>query len=621
MQKNQREKNLEVLDHLYPGIRKLIEERKEELQKKEQIEIEEEIAFNGETILKVKKEGRVLYLAGRRDPAGPAKNQIALLGKIETTAPIFMVGLGNIHYLEELLKTTDKSTMVFIYEPCFSIFYKQLQLIDFEKLFKDRTIVLCIEGINAEGYEAVMKQMLKGDRVAIMKDFILPNYEVICLEKVYEFIKVLEKQVKDYRFSVNTMVEFSTVKVDNILHNVDYMRTGYKTAQLQDVLPLNIPAIIVSAGPSLNKNIRELKRAKNRAFIIAVDTAMKPLLNAGIIPDMFAIVDGLKPLNLIEMEECKTVPLVTTQDAAKGVLKYHTGKKFFSNEHRRYTNHMYTMNGKSFEGLMLGGSVATLALSLVCHVGFKKIILVGQDFAYTNNRTHADGTFQEKMDIIDTSNYKMVEGNYEEKVPTDIVLNGYRVWFEDFIKHWRESVYDISVINATEGGAKIEGTEILPLKDAIERECKKEVNVAACIESLQPIFDTEEQQNIVQFFHDTPKEFHKIMLYAQDGKKLYRKLKVLCSTNNMDRQAYLKLLKKIKKNNKNIEKSIVYEFIEDTVMLADQIIKTGQYQAYSTFEEEGLEIARKGEKYMELVGQCAELFEKLAKDTVAAVAE
>ncbi|MCI5713374.1 MAG: hypothetical protein MR324_09630, partial [Lachnospiraceae bacterium] len=105
------------------------------------------------------------------------------------------------------------------------------------------------------------------------------------------------------------------------------------------------------------------------------------------------------------------------------------------------------------------------------------------------------------------------------------------------------------------------------------------------------------------------------------GKKLYRKLKVLCSTNNMDRQAYLKLLKRIKKNNKNIEKSIVYEFIEDTVMLADQIIKTGQYQAYSTFEEEGLEIARKGEKYMELVGQCAELFEKLAKDTVAAIAE
>ena len=68
-------------------------------------------------------------------------------------------------------------------------------------------------------------------------------------------------------------------------------------------IPREMPAIIVSAGPSLNENIEELKKAKNKAFIIAVDTAMKPLLRNGIIPDMYAIIDGTKPLELVAVEE------------------------------------------------------------------------------------------------------------------------------------------------------------------------------------------------------------------------------------------------------------------------------------------------------------------------------
>ena len=55
------------------------------------------------------------------------------------------------------------------------------------------------------------------------------------------------------------------------------------------------------------------------------------------------------------------------------------------------------------------------------------------------------------------------------------------------------------------------------------------------------------------------------------------------------------------------------------MMLADQIVKTGQYREYSSFKDEGLEIAQNGMKYMELVQQCAKLFEGLAERTVASV--
>lgn len=618
MRNSQRQSNLDTLDQLFPGIKKNIEERKEELLKKEQLEIEEETALDGEIILKVKKNNRALYLAGRRDPAGPARKQFGLLGKIEPTAPIFIVGLGNIHYLEEVTRHTDQSVMLFIYEPSFTIFYKVLELVDLQKIFANHLVVLCVEGINAEHYEVLMRQMLNGDRVAIMKNFILPNYEELFLEPVYKFVKSLDKIVKEYRITVNTLIEFSPVRVENIFNNMNAIRVGYKAGQLQDILPLDVPAIVVSAGPSLNKNIQELKRAKNKAFIIAVDTAMKPLLNAGIVPDMFAIVDGLKPLHLVEVEESRQIPLVTTDDAAKAILEYHQGKKFFYDQGRRYINHIYEMNHKSFEGLIVGGSVATLAISLVCHVGFKTVILVGQDLAYTNNRTHADGTFHEKMEEIDTSGYKMVEGNVEKQVPTDVAMDGYREWIEDFITHWRRYV-DIKVINATEGGAKIKGTEVMPLKEAIDRECKKTVNIKECFDKLEPAFTKEEQRKILSFFRETPYEFHKIVMAAEDGRKLYLKLQKMCENNNLNLDGYQKLLRKIKKLNKRIENSIVYEFIEETMMLADQIVKTGQYREYSSFKDEGLEIAQNGMKYMELVQQCAKLFEGLAERTVASV--
>lgn len=615
MQDKQREKNLDTLEKLYPGIKKTIEEQKDKLLKEEQLQIEEETAFNGETILKVQTKEHKVYLAGRRDPVGPAKNQIGLLGKIEKTAPIFMVGLGNIHYLEELRKVTDESVMILIYEPSFSIFYKMLELIDVETLFADRTIALCVQGINEEGYSSLFYSMLNGDRVAIMKQFVLPNYEIICPEQLRDFIKELNKQVIGYRMNVNTGIRFSEVKADNFFHNIDYVRTGYKARQLTDVLPLDIPAIVVSAGPSLNKNVAELKKAKNKAFIIAVDTAMKPLLNAGVTPDMFAIIDGLKPLKLIEDDRSKNIPLITTIDSAKAVLDFHTGKKFFYNEGKEYMEHLFEMNGQSFEGVNVGGSVATLALSLVCHVGFKRVILVGQDLAYTDNKSHADGTFEEHMKTIDTSHYKMVEGNDGELVPTDGQMNSYREWIQDFIEYWKKN-NKLRVINATEGGAKINGTEVMTLKEAIEKECDKTVDMDACFAELKPVFNEEEQAKILQFFHDTPKEIHQIVTLAEEGKRSYTKLQKQCSSGNMDQAGYVKLLRKIKRINKKIENNVNYQMISETLTLAEQIIKTGQYREYASFEEEGLEIAKQGLKYMDLLERCAELFEKLAQETV-----
>lgn len=622
MSTEMRNRNLDALEKRFPGISKIIEDKKEELLEQEAIQIAEETAFTGEKILTVKTGGRKLYLAGRRNPMAHPQNQIKILGEIVPNAPVFILGMGNLHYLEELVNQTDESVILLLYEPLFSVFYKQLERADFDKMFGKRTVAIVVGGINDDGLEGLVFSMLRGDKIPLMKYFVLPNYVKLCMEAVKKFYDCLSKYASEYKMGVSTNLFFSPFQAENFYHNVQYVRTGYKASSLMHVLPKDVPAIVIAAGPSLNKNIKELKRAKGKAFLIAVDTAVKRLLKEGILPDMFATLDGMKTaelLNLTEQEEAaKEIPLLTKVTASKSLMDYHKGKKFFINDGYRYINQIYKMNGKALEGFTSGGSVATYAFAFACHLGFRKVIFVGQDLAYTDNKSHADGTFQEEMPEENTEKFLMVPGNYQEEVPTLSNLDSYRKWFGDFIHEWGKK-YDVEFINATEGGAKIEGTKVMALAEAINQECKEEVDISACINQLEPEFDKEAQGKILDYFHDTPKKVHEIISLAKEGKKIYAQLDKLCRSGNMDRRAYLKLLKRVKRNRKKIEENVNYDLLQQSMVRAEQILRSGQYFSYDSLEEEGLELARQGKKYMELLEEYTRIIEAYTEQTVAKV--
>ncbi len=97
---------------------------------------------------------------------------------------------------------------------------------------------------------------------------------------------------------------------------------------LWGILPDDVPVIVVSAGPSLNKNIEDLKKAVGKACIIATDTAMKPLLNAGIVPDLFVIVDGLKPAVLFEHKDISKTAMLIMTGVSIPSMDMHKGKNF-----------------------------------------------------------------------------------------------------------------------------------------------------------------------------------------------------------------------------------------------------------------------------------------------------
>ena len=144
-----------------------------------------------------------------------------------------------------------------------------------------------------------------------LKYYISGNYKALFREEVEDFVKKLKKHVEDQEIQWNTYVRYTNVKAKNTFHNICYLSEGYSVEALKGILPADVPAIVVSAGPSLNKNLMDLKKAVGKACIIATDTAMKPLLNAGIMPNLFVIIDGLKPGLLFEHKDLSKVPMIT----------------------------------------------------------------------------------------------------------------------------------------------------------------------------------------------------------------------------------------------------------------------------------------------------------------------
>jgi len=615
------ENNLSAWEKNFCGSRFEIENeyKKWKNTKNKTIEVRTEMSQDEKVVLIVKKNGKERYLAGKRNCEEPTTIWMQTQGRVHEGAIFFIAGIGNPVYAKILLEEHRQTKLnIVIYEPSKEIFFKVLESIDITDLLqKDAKCIFVIDGLTGVKVENVIQKMISVEVMDHIKTFILPNYEMIFAKEMLLFAKTIREKCESCATYINTRTNFSNVFAQNLFANAPYILDGYKTKQLIEVIPRDIPAIIVAAGPSLNKNIKELKRAKGKAFIIAVDTAIKPLASEKIIPDMFAIVDGRKPLELINTEDAKKIPLLTSISAANSVLSFHTGKKFFYNEGYVYINSMFYRNGESFETVACGGSVATSAFALAFMIGIDTIILVGQDLALTGNKTHADGTFQKKMETIDTSHSIMVPGNIEKEVPTRGDFKMYLEWYNQYIKDCKEYRKQFKVINATEGGAKIDGTEVMTLKDAIDRECKKEIDIQECFEKLHPVFDENERKKNLEFLQHTPEHYTEIRKAAIETNKLYKNLDKLCQHGNLDIRAYEKILKKIKKMTKKIEgDSIYYEPIQETLVLANYIVKSEQFDTMKTMQEEGKEIARQGIIYTDMVKQCAELFEEYTKETV-----
>ncbi len=616
MSKSILEKNLEAMEKWYPAFADLI---REEHETEDPTNVMVETSWDGEIIFRIEQDGRQLYLGGKRNAKEPIQIWSERVGEIHKYAPVFLFGVGSAAYLKAIIEKSSKEANVVVYEPSIHIFMAMLENIDISKEIEDRPIAFVVKGLNEEEFEPVMRGVMTLENMSFLIEEIHPNYRGFFLEDILEKVKKVQRLVESEMVQFNTQKKLSMNMAQNILHNMKYVCEGYHTKLLLNAVSNKDAAILVAAGPSLNKNIQMLKKAKNRLFILAVDTAVKPLVKAGIKPDAFITIDAKKDLDLVEIDGAETIPVIAPATALYKIMDRQKAKKIFYYDGYFLPYSIYFINDKVLPDVSTGGSVACSGFSLLHKLGYETIILVGQDLAFTDNKSHADGTFEEKMPTLDTEGMEMVKGNYVDKIPTRMDFRIFLNWFQDYIHDIKEANPNIRVVNATAGGAYIEGTEIRALDDIIEEVCKnvpEEINFTERIEALKSEFTEEEHKKAVDYLKNVPKDFEDMLKDAKELEKAYQKLGKIGKSGTVEKKGCLKQLKKIKKITTKIEESEEYQLILTCIPIADYIIRSEYYFEGDTIAKETEEIARKGKLYCEVLEECITLLKGLSEETL-----
>ena len=258
--------------------------------------------------------------------------------------------------------------------------------------------------------------------------------------------------------SIETILKDIQMKQMSIRRQIDNMNNNFeKNRLLNDNSITDLqnqwcgqPAILVSAGPSLNKQLPLLNKIQEESSIpiCAVGTAVKPLLQSGITPEIIVLIDPnpatLDQLTTIDLPE---TPLFYLSTAYHETIQLHTGPRriLFQNG---FDKAVSLAEQRKEPLIKSGGSVATALLDVLVFFGANPIAVVGQDLAYTNNLSHTDGAHAQK-EI--SGSLKVLDYYQKEQVMTERNLNSFRKWFQNYVKTKK----NIHFFNCTEGGAYI----------------------------------------------------------------------------------------------------------------------------------------------------------------------
>lgn len=397
---------------------------------------------------------------------------------------VCLFGAGNSVIVSEILSRLDRHSKLLICEPCHDIYTL------FDGRIHDERIILCdYESDRLSFREELIKNI----------DFYALETMLVCCHPIYDrafapeylsFMKDINENRERLLVNRNTLARFRDSAPKHVLENLYTLEELRLVEDLKSILTPDIPVIIVSAGPSLDKNIELLREAKGHCLIFAVDTAMKYLLARDIYPDLSITIEPIKPIANYSDERCFDIPIVFDSESNPEIIGPHRSARILYNCRDYFKSLIMSIGREVHTDIQSGGSVATAAFAICYELGIRHIILIGQDLAYDGEFTHAGGV--ESKGINDNIGYDMTDGYYGGQVRTRSDWQGYRRWFEQAISLAEEEHTGIEVIDATEGGALIHGSTVMSLREAVDKYCTIDYDFAAKLQRLPGSFNAGE---------------------------------------------------------------------------------------------------------------------------------
>ena len=315
----------------------------------------------------------------------PRKEARRLIDSQEDENFLILLGLGAAYYAEAALERNNIS-MALVIEFDLEGLAELLCRLDYTCLFSDPRFRLLVDPSGAELKQQILDLyrpvLCGGIRVIPLRS--RTSFDTQLLNQAAGIISsAIEKISADY----SVQAHFGKRWFSNIIRNLKNIE------ETRQALPPVERAAVTAAGPSLSMQIERLREKREGLFLIAADTSLPCLLNAGIIPDAvisidcqhigyYHFMDGL-PEGVKLFLDLASPPLL----ASMAKQRY-----FFSCGHplTRYISGTWRALPELDSS---GGNVTYAAVSLADQMGAAEIELYGADYSYPCGISYARGTY------------------------------------------------------------------------------------------------------------------------------------------------------------------------------------------------------------------------------------
>ncbi|MDX9703227.1 MAG: DUF115 domain-containing protein [Candidatus Auribacterota bacterium] len=506
------------------------------------------------------------------DPIKEAQRFVSSL-QIDPYINIAIQGLGMGYHLDEIIAQSGNRDFILIIEKDIRVFKAFLEQRDlsgiYAQLARNCKLYFAIGRTPIELFRA-----LQGMALTIFANGITVINHPASIKLDIGYYTATGMKVKDiFQWArVNTISQINASEdfASNIFANMpEYLRLpGIK--RLFDIFK-GFPGIVVSAGPSLIKNIRYLRAAQGKALIIAVDTAFKVLLGHGIEPDMVVSIDYTKHNEryFVGVEDTNAA-LVVDPEVYPGILRRYTGPKFMISLPGKSLCDWLALNVEDKGGMEKGLSVAHTAFLLAGKLGLSPVGFVGQDLSFPGKMTHVRGSAMVRRSSVQAGQQDTVQVQdiFGGTVLTTTSMNVFLRHFEELIDQYKGEYYDL-----TEGGALMAGAKPMPIKEFLMTKTGLQLDTKQIIRDAfyRPVKC--DYEKLIMAVRSALSGLRQVAKVSEEGKKVVQNLE-----RRVNKQATNYNLRKLFEQWMNISKEL-HSFRDVFVLLGNNITDVMVLQA------------------------------------------
>ncbi|EJE3491428.1 motility associated factor glycosyltransferase family protein [Campylobacter jejuni] len=474
---------------------------------------------------------------------------------------ICIYGIGNALLIKNLAKHYKH---LFVFESEIELFILALSTIDLsEELCSGKIYLVDIEEERVDIQLLILFDMKDMFEYLSLYEMFVNN---VYYKKFYEDIwhkadELCEKNIKVVIRNLGSNSDLSFECYSHLLQNIPSMLESIPFQRILSERKNKFEnAIVVSAGPSLAKQLPLLKACQDKAVIFCADGALSMLEKEGIVPDYVTNLDFTDlAMKFFQNKENKTSLNVLSCATHPSLVHFLDNKSVVLRDDPLYQR----FNLNDFGYIDTGTHVSHFSYTLALALGFKNIIMIGQDLAFDEEgNSHSKGfDFGEKFsgeENIDKLKVPAYAGKGE--VLTHITWNDYRIKLEYLFACNEQKA---KFYNATEGGARINFTEELSFKECCEKLLTK---FKPKFELPKSLTKNRSDKLLAKFKEKIQKDQENAKRFLDDALALKQILENILSKDFI---LPLEFLEKVYQNIENFNHSLDEdEFIQDGILKA-----------------------------------------------------